>query len=770
MNPGELLRNRYRIEKALAAGGFGETYLAIDLDYPGQRQVVVKQLKPAQSDPATLEIARRLFESEAQVLADLGETSDRLPALYAYFEEQGEFYLVQEFIAGQTLTMDLAGRQLSESQTIEILREILASLQVVHGKNKIHRDLKPDNIVRRTQDSKLVLIDFGAVKELRQATNLGQTASIGIGTSGYMPTEQAIGFPKLASDVYAVGAIGIQCLTGVEPHKLFDEDALVLRWQHLCQVSSSLAAVLEKMVAQQVSSRYRDGMEAAEAIDSLSIAPPPAVTVIPKPSPTVPPVATQTPATISGLFDFDRHKFLKFLMIGGAGLFGIFLLGNVFSLKNSIINNSSIDTSSLPSSTTSPSTAKNNGSSDTNNLNDQNLTKSESESKKKEIAGYDKAIAINSQNIDAYLKRGIAKFKLGNKQEAMDDFNKAVSLDRKNAKAYGVRGAAKFVSGNKQEAIADFDQAISLDSKYAQAYALRGLAKYDLGNKQEATVDYNKAISLDPKNTDAYINRGLAKSDLGNKKEAIADYNKAISIDPKNSWAYTNRGNAKSDLGNKKEAIADYDKAISIDPKYAQAYAFRGLAKYDLGNKQEAIADYDKAISIDPKNSWVYSNRGDAKSDSGNKKEAIADYDKAISIDSKNASAYNGRGVVKYSLGDLSGSLADYEQAIAIDPKLAGSHSNIAFIKYDLNDIPSAINSWRKSLELSPNEPDTQLGLAVALYRQGESAEAFQLAKAAISKEKRSTDLEFLRKDRFWSEKIIKDANEFFQALSTNGN
>jgi serine/threonine protein kinase len=69
MNPGDLLHNRYRIEKALAAGGFGETYLAVDLDYPGQRQVVVKQLKPARSDPKSLEIARRLFESEAKVLA-----------------------------------------------------------------------------------------------------------------------------------------------------------------------------------------------------------------------------------------------------------------------------------------------------------------------------------------------------------------------------------------------------------------------------------------------------------------------------------------------------------------------------------------------------------------------------------------------------------------------------------------------------------------------------------------------------------------------------
>jgi eukaryotic-like serine/threonine-protein kinase len=359
MNPGDVLRNRYRIEKALAAGGFGETYLAIDLDYPGQRQVVVKHLKPASRDPGTLQIARRLFESEAQVLAELGETSDRLPALYAYFEEQGEFYLVQEFIAGQTLTAELAGRQLSEAQTIEVLQEVLAGLAVVHGKNKIHRDLKPDNIMRRAKDGKLVLIDFGAVKEVRQAagmgTNAALSASIGIGTQGYMPTEQAIGFPRLASDVYAVGAIGIQCLTGKHPNGLFDEDILALRWQHLCQVSAGLAAVLEKMVAQKPNERYKDGMLAMGAVEQLLVArqpqsPPMPSPVAPtqqsnpprssSPAPTqkspIPPVqpAAQTvkvknqaiPSNNTGADNLGRRKLFKFLGLGGSGLIGTLLL------------------------------------------------------------------------------------------------------------------------------------------------------------------------------------------------------------------------------------------------------------------------------------------------------------------------------------------------------------------------------------------------------------------------------------------------------------
>jgi serine/threonine protein kinase len=88
MNPGDLLCNRYRIERALAAGGFGETYLAIDLYLPSKPQVVVKHLKPLNNDPATLQIAQRMFEAEAKVLEELGKNSDRIPTLYTYFEDK----------------------------------------------------------------------------------------------------------------------------------------------------------------------------------------------------------------------------------------------------------------------------------------------------------------------------------------------------------------------------------------------------------------------------------------------------------------------------------------------------------------------------------------------------------------------------------------------------------------------------------------------------------------------------------------------------------
>jgi eukaryotic-like serine/threonine-protein kinase len=329
MQPGYLLRSRYSIHHPLASGYFGDTYLAIDLDYYGQRFVVVKHLKPQSTAPTVSEIARRLFETEAMTLGRLGDKTDRVPQLHAYFEEHNEFYLVQEFIDGQTLSQELNRQKLSTLATIHILREILTGLSLVHAENIIHRDLKPDNIIRRSSDRVLVLIDFGAVKEASQATltrpNPKTMASIGFGTEGYMPSEQAMGFPKPASDIYAVGAIGIECLTGREPHELFDEETLEFNWRHLYRVSDPkidpliepLVRVLNKMLRQQYRDRYANAIEALQAVEAL---------LQPRP----PQQLTSLSSRRGTLARVDRLAFLKLMGVGGFGAISLFVLPRIF--------------------------------------------------------------------------------------------------------------------------------------------------------------------------------------------------------------------------------------------------------------------------------------------------------------------------------------------------------------------------------------------------------------------------------------------------------
>ncbi|MEO0934284.1 MAG: serine/threonine protein kinase, partial [Cyanobacteria bacterium J06641_2] len=275
---GKLLDYRYRIIKVLATGGFGENYIAEDTKRPGNPICVVKHLKPTSTESKVFDTAKRLFQSEAETLEKLGN-HDQIPRLLAYFVENQNFYLVQEFIEGHPLTDELVpGERWTENQVIQMLISVLSILEFVHSQGVIHRDIKPDNIIRRYSDGKLVLVDFGAVKQLRASYGQGAfhglenpSATVAIGTPGYMPTEQGQGRPRHNSDIYSLGIIAIQALTGVAPMDL-QEDPYTgeLIWQNLVPVSRELGNVLNTMVRYHFKERYQNASDALYAINTFS--------------------------------------------------------------------------------------------------------------------------------------------------------------------------------------------------------------------------------------------------------------------------------------------------------------------------------------------------------------------------------------------------------------------------------------------------------------------------------------------------------------------
>jgi CHASE2 domain-containing sensor protein/predicted Ser/Thr protein kinase len=270
---GRKLGNRYRIVAVLSSGGFGETYIGEDTQRPGNPKCVVKRLRPTSNSPRLIQLARRLFNKEAETLERLG-TYEQIPQLLAYFEEDEEFYLIQECIDGRPLSQELPlGKQLPESSILAILRELLQILEFIHSQGVIHRDIKPSNIIRRRSDNKLVLIDFGAVKELHTQLVEGEEhtgLTIGIGTRGYMPPEQCVGNPRFNSDIYAVGMTAIQALSGLPPSQL-QEDSKTgeILWRHRVQVSHGLASVLSKMVRYDFNQRYQSATEVLQILEQL---------------------------------------------------------------------------------------------------------------------------------------------------------------------------------------------------------------------------------------------------------------------------------------------------------------------------------------------------------------------------------------------------------------------------------------------------------------------------------------------------------------------
>ena len=268
-----LLRDRYRVLHALGQGGFGATYLARDEVLPGQPNCVIKQLRPNTTAPHVMQMARELFEREAETLGRIGN-HPQVPRLLDYFEANQEFYLVQEYVSGATIQQEVKRNGCFSELTVkQFLSEILPVLDYVHSQQVIHRDIKPANLIRRSHDQKLVLIDFGAVKNHVQATvneaseNTAFT-SFAIGTPGFAPPEQMAMRPVFASDIYALGVTCIYMLSGKAPKDMsYDPLTGELLWRQYMNISDHFAAVLTKMLDSSVRHRYQNPTDVFRALD-----------------------------------------------------------------------------------------------------------------------------------------------------------------------------------------------------------------------------------------------------------------------------------------------------------------------------------------------------------------------------------------------------------------------------------------------------------------------------------------------------------------------
>ncbi|AFY32894.1 protein kinase [Calothrix sp. PCC 7507] len=263
-----ILDGRYKIIRQLGAGGFGKTFLAEDTYLPSGRRCVIKQLRPIMHNPRIYQLVQERFQREAAILEDLGSTTDQIPSLYAYFQSGEQFYLVQEWIEGNTLTAKIQQQGfLHESAVRKILVNLLPVIEYIHSKRIIHRDIKPDNIILRSGNGKPVLIDFGAVREIMQG-NL--TSSIIIGTPGFMPMEQSVGRPVFSTDLYSLGLTAIYLLTGKLPSTFATDPATGdILWQNHTQgVSPDFVAFLDKAIQQSPRDRYPNAREMLAALQN----------------------------------------------------------------------------------------------------------------------------------------------------------------------------------------------------------------------------------------------------------------------------------------------------------------------------------------------------------------------------------------------------------------------------------------------------------------------------------------------------------------------
>ncbi|MGK7884706.1 MAG: SUMF1/EgtB/PvdO family nonheme iron enzyme [Crocosphaera sp.] len=282
-----LFQVHYKIIKKLGEGAFGRTYLAEDKHLMDEKRVIKKLVTVMQG--AALQKAKELFKREAKRLYELNHP--QIPKLHAYFEHQNDFYLVQEFIEGDTLFDELWQKgRFNEGKIKQILRELLPVLDYLHKQKILHRDIKPENIMRRVstnnygaaKTAELVLIDFGASKQV--STTMKSVPGTQIYTMGYAAMEQKNGMAKPASDIYSLGVTAVRLLTKCFPDdedeygnsidKLLDENHINWRWREYAQeqgiiINSGLADILDKMLAQNITNRYQTAEAVLNDLNSL---------------------------------------------------------------------------------------------------------------------------------------------------------------------------------------------------------------------------------------------------------------------------------------------------------------------------------------------------------------------------------------------------------------------------------------------------------------------------------------------------------------------
>jgi len=674
---GNILNGRYQIISYLGGGGFGETYIAHDIHLPGSPQCLVKKLKPQSKNLEGLDTIRRLFKKEAEVLYQLG-SHDRIPQLLAYFEENAEFYLVQEFIAGHDLAQELTpGTILAQTQVVILLQEILEILDFVHQQKVIHRDVNPRNIIRREVDGKLVLIDFGAVKQITTQFILSpeQTKlTIAIGTPGYIPSEQAQGNPKFSSDIYALGILAIQALTGLSPDEMTkDPETNEIIWQESAKVSGEFAQFIDKMVYYDFRQRHASATIALKKLRELtqtSLA-----TIALAPAATLNPIPQNQPQK------FPKVRFLHLILI----IFLVSLSGVAAAFIRYHLNNKNAQQLSI-----------------------QGNTFLQLQHYQDALAVYEESVNLQPNYAPGWYGKGKALFKLRKYSSALAAFDHAIELQPSYLEAWNQRGFTLVNLQHYNEAISAFDRVLQLNQDSAEIWQVKGDILRKMHHDEQAIAAYAKAIDLQPHNYELWHKKASSLQDLARYDEAVTAYNKVIDLQADDQLAWYNLGNCLVNLHRYEDALKAYDKAVQYKPSDYLAWLSRSNVLMTLRRYPEASDSLGQIVKQYPRSYRAWYNLGWVLHQERNYGEAIGSYQQAISLKGHNYLGWYALGNSQYSLKQYPQAIASYSRAIHYKPNHSASWYSQGNALVQLQRYPEAILSYEQAIKY---KPDYQLAI-----------------------------------------------------------
>ncbi len=533
--PNLILKQRYHIASQVGKGGFGAVYKAEDIQL-GNRLLAVKEMSQWGLNPQEIIEATDAFKREAHMLAGLKHPN--LPSIYDYFNELGRWYLVMDFIEGETLEEHLNKEKeghLPYEEVLQIGIQLCTVLGYLHTRQPpiIFRDLKPTNIMLIT-DGQLYLIDFGIARHFKPEQTKD---TIAFGSPGYAAPEQ---YGKTQStpraDIYSLGVTLHQLLTGSDPSDTpFQFAPLQLQGQ---PTPPGLEPLITQMLDMNKDKRPASMFVVKQELQRIAT------------QKSVSPLSSPLPLTqpnISSAFQTTKKPWLDV----------------VKQELQRIATRKSVSPLSSPLPLTQP-----------------NVSGAFQTTKK------------------PWLDTGNDLYKAKRYREALYACEQALQLDPNSASIYNLKGNVLCDLMCYKDALTAFERAIQLDSNSATAFKNKGFILDKLMCYQEALAAYEQALQLDPKSAVAHASRGSILFTLKRYQEALAAYEQALRLDPSNADFYNNKGRMLQDLKRYELALTSLEQALRLDPNLASAYYNKGRALDHLGRGREAKQAYDRAKQL----------------------------------------------------------------------------------------------------------------------------------------------------------------------------
>ena len=703
-----LLKQRYRVMSQLGKGGFGAVYQAEDNQF-GNRLLAVKEMSQSGLSPQEIIEATDAFKREAHLLASLKHPN--LPSIYDYFNEAKRWYLVMDFIEGETLEEHLnkekEGR-LPWEEALQIGIQLCTVLGYLHRRQPpiIFRDLKPANVML-TPEGHLYLIDFGIARHFKP----GQMRdTMAFGSPGYAAPEQ-YGKTQTTSraDIYSLGATLYHLLTGDNPSdapfqfaplQLYGQSAprgikiLIMQMVEMDESKrpESVDTIKQKLQRIAATKQKTSRLAPTQVARQISFPQPGVPIQSAPPSDPLPSAQTST----SGVSQKTKKQWLD----TSNDLYNAKRYGEALAAFEQA---SQLDPD------------------DASIYNKKGYTLYTLHRYGEALAAFEQAIRFNPKLIGAYKGKGKVLRDLGRYGEALVAFEQASQLDP-NFAAY--RDEEDMLRAKRyEEALATFERSRhapivsslqisplvqtsfpdSYQKNQQQQWLDTGYDLYNAKRYQDALYACEQALRNDPDNADVYNLKGDVLSDLKRYGEALTAFERAIQLDPNSATAYKNKGITLKNLKHYEEALAAYERAIQLDPTLAPTYNSKGSVLLALNRYQDALANYERAIQLDPTLASAYGNKVVALMHLERYEEAMAACEQAFQLGLNSAVALANKGSILFALKRHEGALATLEQAIQLDPGNAEIYNHKGIMLHELKRFEEALTAFERAIQLGPN-------------------------------------------------------------------